>query len=114
MGNSTPVADLMVGTPKGKQFWVDVKGLSSKSAWLVKPKEEHENLFYILVLLSSLAGPGSGRQPDQFYVLTQAKANQLEREYRDAHPTQKTTMPGFNFGAAEPHRDEWDKLPRDI
>jgi len=28
MGNHTPVADLMVGHPDGKQFWVDVKGLA--------------------------------------------------------------------------------------
>jgi hypothetical protein len=114
MGNSTPVADLMAGTPKGKQFWVDVKGLASKSDWLVKPKEPHENLFYILAFLSPLAGPQSVRQPDQFYVLTQTEANQLEREFRAAHPNMKTTMPGFKFRSAEPHRDKWDKLPRDI
>lgn len=30
MGNHTPNADLMVGTPSGKQFWVDVKGRSAK------------------------------------------------------------------------------------
>ena|ERR1700722_17183786 len=94
MGNCTPVADLMVGTPKGKQFWVDVKGLASKSDWLVKPKAPHDNLFYILAFLSPLAEPGSMRQPDQFYVLTQIEANQLERDFRGAHPNMKSTMPG--------------------
>jgi hypothetical protein len=112
MGNSTPVADLMVGTLSGKQFWVDVKGLSSKTDWLVKPKTPHENLFYILVLLSPLAEPGH-REPDQFYVLTQAEANRLEEEYRTARPGNKTTIPGFRYPSAAPYRDQWDKLPRD-
>jgi hypothetical protein len=103
----------MVGTRQGRQFWVDVKGLSSRNAWLVKPKAAHHNLFYILVCLSPLAGPGTGREPDQFFVLTQDETNRLERDYRDAHPEQKTTMPGFTFGQALLHRDRWDKLPTD-
>lgn len=111
MGNSTPIADLMVGTPSGAQFWVDVKGLSVKSDWLVKPKAPHKNLFYVLVYLSQLAEAGSERRPDQFYVLTQDEANELERAYREARPNNKTTMAGFRFGSAEPHRDRWDKLP---
>jgi hypothetical protein len=113
MGNITPVADLMVGTPEGKQFWVDVKGLASRTDWLVKPKAPHASLFYILVALSPLVEPGSSREPDQFYVLTQDEANQLEREYREARPGRKTTMPGFKFNAPRDHRDRWDKLPAD-
>jgi hypothetical protein len=31
MGNHTPDADLMVGAPSYRQFWIDVKGLSSKA-----------------------------------------------------------------------------------
>jgi hypothetical protein len=52
MGNSTPIADLMVGTLSGEQFWVDVKGLSGKAAWLVKPKPDRHNLYYVLMLLA--------------------------------------------------------------
>lgn len=111
MGNSTPIADLMVGTPDGEQFWIDVKGLSVKSDWLVNPKASHKNLFYILVYLSPLAEPGTERLPDQFYILSQQEANDLEQAYRDARPGNKTTMKGFRFASAEPHRDRWDKLP---
>jgi hypothetical protein len=112
MGNNTPIADLMAGTPSGEQFWVDVKGLSVKSDWLVKPKTSHKNLFYVLVYLSPLAEHGKPRQPDQFYVLTQDEANGLEQAHRADRPNNKTTMPGFKFLSAEPHRDRWDKLPR--
>jgi hypothetical protein len=51
----------MVGTPSGKQFWVDVKGQSARNNWLVKPKQVHESLFYVLVLLSPLAKPSQPR-----------------------------------------------------
>ena len=54
-GNNTPIADLMVGSPSSKLFWVDVKGLSAKNAWLITPKESRDDLFYVLVLLSRLA-----------------------------------------------------------
>jgi hypothetical protein len=50
-GNNTPVADLMVGSPSSKLFWVDVKGLSSKNIWVVSPKDSREELFYVLMLL---------------------------------------------------------------
>ena len=49
MGNHTPIADLMVGAPGGKQFWVDVKGLSSKNSWLVTEKPDHISSHYVLV-----------------------------------------------------------------
>ena len=112
LGYNTPVADLMVGTPSGDQFWVDVKGLASRTDWLLKPKVQRKNLFYVLVYLSPIAEPGKARQPDQFFVLTQAEANDLERRYRSNRPKNKTTMPGFLFSSAEAHRDRWDKLPR--
>jgi hypothetical protein len=52
MGNTTPMADLMVAhLEHGVQFLVNVKGLSSKSSWLVETpgKLTIDNLYYILV-----------------------------------------------------------------
>src|ERR1700722_14229740 len=78
-GNNTPIADLMVGSPSSKLFWVDVKGLSGKNAWLITPQEPRDDLFYILVLLSRLAEKPKERVADRFFILTQAEANKLER-----------------------------------
>jgi hypothetical protein len=102
----------MVGTRDGRQFWVDVKGLSTKSDWLLKPKPAHLNLYYVLVFLSPLAGPDSRREADQFYVLTQNEANRLEEKYRQDRPGRKHTMSGFLFSAPRDFRDKWEKLPR--
>src|SRR5689334_12260291 len=68
MGNSTPVADLMVGNPvNGDQFWVDVKGLQSRTAWWGKPKPKRPNLYYALVIV------GADRNNDMFFILTQTE-----------------------------------------
>lgn len=111
-GNNTPVADLMVGSPSSELFWVDVKGLSSKNAWLITPKSPREELFYVLVLLSPLVEHPKHRIADRFFILTQAEVNNLEAAYRQSHPNDKGAIPGFAFADAAEHEDRWDKLPR--
>src|SRR5208283_3881555 len=71
MGNYTPTADLMVGTQAGKQFWIDVKGLSRNNAWLINRKADRLNLFYVLVRV------GDTRDDDRFFILRQAEMNTL-------------------------------------
>ena len=111
-GNNTPFADLMVGSPESKLFWVDVKGLSAKNIWLVTPKEDRQDLFYILVLLAPLVERPRNREPDRFFILTQSEVNELEAAYLKAHPHDKGLMRGFSFAAPAAHEDQWDKLPR--
>jgi hypothetical protein len=109
MGNHTPTADLMVGVPQtGLQFWVDVKGLASNNAWLIKPKPEHLNLFYILVRVAE------NRKDDRFFILSQSEMNQLldkaraEREARNS--TDKTE--GFRFTYPQDYESHWASLPQ--
>ena len=111
MGNNTPVADLMVGASSGKMFWVDVKGLAQKSPWLLRPKANRPDLYYILVYLTPLANQPNVRQPDRFFVLTQPEANTLVSNYAKAHPGDKGTMPGFGFNDPRAAEDAWHKLP---
>jgi hypothetical protein len=105
MGNHTPTADLMVGVPEsGLQFWVDVKGLSSNNAWLVKQKPDHLNLFYSLVRV------GDDRGSDRFFILDQAQLNPLLERSRLAHPNDPTS--GFGWSYPAPFEDRWDTLPK--
>jgi hypothetical protein len=111
-GNNTPVADLMVGSPSSKLFWVDVKGLSQKNSWMLTPKQPRDDLFYVLVLLSPLAEKSKKREADQFFILTQLEANEIEAAYLKAHPNDKGLARGFPFSSPSAHEDLWDKLPR--
>jgi hypothetical protein len=110
MGNHTPLSDLMVGSPRGKKFWIDVKGQSAKAAWLVRTKESHPNLFYLLVYAPPVER-GRKKGADQYFVLTQAQTNRLVRRYARTHPKTKGTMPGFNWTHALPFENKWSSLP---
>jgi len=122
-GNYTPMADLMVGAPDGELFWVDVKGLAKRppkkklrpnrpvreNDWLVKPKPVRESLFYILVLLSP-----TKREPDRFFILTQADTIDEVKDYRATHPHAKKALPTLEFNSIVKegkYEDRWDKLP---
>jgi hypothetical protein len=112
MGNNTRDADLIVGTPRGKPFWIDVKGQSSKQAWQISPKtSEIPNLFYVLVYLSPLVSDVEARCPDSFFILSQADVKRLSAEYLKAHPGDKNKVPGFGFNDPHEFRNAWEKLP---
>jgi hypothetical protein len=106
MGNNTPIADLMVGTFNGTSFWVDVKGLSSKTAWLARRKATCSELYYILVYLSPIA------KADRFFILTQTDAGALLDQYAVAHPNDKGKLTGFGFKGPDAFENAWDKLPK--
>lgn len=103
MGDTTPVADMMVGHPAtGDQFWVDVKGLRSKNSWWGRKKEQRSNLFYVLVLV------GLHRNQDRFFVLSQREFNTLADEYKAAHPS---SLGGFGWNEPLQFEGQWGKLP---
>ena len=105
MGNHTPQADLMVGRLSSSvQFWVDVKGLSSNSPWLIKPKAPLKNLFYVLTRVGAL------REEDRFFVLSQSETNKLIGVNHAAHPADQTN--GFGWKAPHKYEGKWDRLPR--
>jgi hypothetical protein len=95
LGNH-PIIDLMVVSPKGAQFLLDVKGLWQRAPWLVKRKDITHGLYYVLAYVP----PG---QPNQFFIMSQTTANALIRD----HPTASD----IQWVAAEQHRERWGVLP---
>jgi hypothetical protein len=95
LGNH-PIIDLMVVSPMGEQFLVDVKGLWQRAPWLVKRKVCTPGLYYVLAYVP----PG---KPNQFFIMNQATANGLIRD----HPT----AADIQWTAAEQYLDRWDILP---
>ncbi len=106
-GHNTPVADLMVVSPKNKKmFLVDVKGLYRKNPWLIKRKTLRKNLFYILAYVPA-------DEPNQFFVVPQRRAlafiqNELTRLKR----SNDYPVTGFVWKLALEYKDAWDLLPK--
>jgi hypothetical protein len=112
MGNH-PIVDLMVISPKGKSFQIDVKGLYKPSFWLVKPKEPRDELFYVFAHVP--AG-----YPNEFFVMTQRQVNKAIQANWDNFCTKhgrplsdisENRMPGVEWKLAKKYVDKWDALP---
>ena len=67
-----PILDLMVVSPNGKSFLVDVKGLYRNNSWPIKRKAESPSLYYVLVYIPP-------EQPNEFFVMSQEQAHALIR-----------------------------------
>jgi hypothetical protein len=106
MGN-TPIADLTVGRPDGTSlFWVDVKGLGSNNAWLIRRRAALETIFYVLVRVGAL------RVDDQFFVLSHQQVNDLlDQQRRRDESRGVRPVDGFLWTAPAPFKDNWRILP---
>jgi hypothetical protein len=106
MGNTTPLADLMVVSPKTrKMFLVDVKGLYRKNPWIVKRKSSWEQLFYVFAYVPT-------GEPNRFFVMTQGQANQfVQGELARLNRPDDYPMTGIHWNLTLPHEDAWSVLP---
>jgi hypothetical protein len=113
MGNH-PVTDLMVVSPKGEQFLVDVKGLYKPNFWPVRPKKAPGKLFYVLALV-----PKDSR--NRFFILRQDQADEgiridseHARELRKAKGLsgEPREFPGIRWKFAERFEDDWESFPQ--
>jgi hypothetical protein len=111
-----PQIDLMVRSPNGESFDVDVKGLYKKNYFLLNPTQEVRNkLFYVLAYV-----PEGGK--NEFFVLSQADAYRevrqdievaRERQIAKGGTGDKAgAMPGIGWEAAQRYKDLWkETLP---
>ena len=107
LGNAQ-TTDLMVISQSGKQFKVDVKGLSRINFWLVKRRQEND-LYYILVYL-----PEDGKPPRFFVMTSEEVANEIEQHKMSVEAkgrVYKKFSEGFNWSVAFKYENKWDKLP---
>jgi hypothetical protein len=106
MGNSTPLADLMVVSPRNKtMFLVDVKGLYKKNPWVIKIKKPRDNLFYALAFVPDVG-------PNRYFILTQSQiCEYVETELRRLGRSNDYPMTGILWKQAELHENLWEVLP---
>jgi hypothetical protein len=114
MGNH-PIVDLMVSSPTGRLFSIDVKGLYKKNFWGVRKREKTPGLFYIFAFVPD-------NEPNQFYILTQNQVNdEIEKEFERSRLRAKAKnkngekaelFPGVGWKFVSDYPDKWDVLPK--
>jgi hypothetical protein len=113
MGNH-PMVDLMVSSPTGAPFYVDVKGLYKKNFWGVRKRDPKPHLFYIFAFVPDT-------EPNQFFILTQSQVNEeIEKGFARARARAKAKnksdgkaelFPGLEWKFVS-RFDKWDILPK--
>lgn len=113
MGNH-PTKDIMVSSPKGESFGVDVKGLYKRNFWAIRPKPERTDIYYIFAFVPD-------QNQNRYFVLTQAQVNegiQEDRERAREAAVRKgrsadaaVEFPGVQWVYAERFEGCWEQLP---
>jgi hypothetical protein len=113
MGNH-PTKDIMVSSPSGTSFGIDVKGLYKRNFWAVRKKPERGDIFYVFAFVPNEAS-------NRYFVLSQAEVNLgIDKEFAKARnaaivkgleATWVEKFPGIAWAYAEAFEDGWHRLP---
>ncbi len=105
-------ADLLVISPEGKHYRVDVKGLSAPNFWLIRHRAPEDDLYFILVHVKKNFGA------PEYYILSSTKMfdeiEQFIALVKSKGHTPSTMDEGISFGQAEKYKDRWENLPDSI
>jgi len=100
LGN-TLTSDLVVASPKGTHFKVQVKGFSSQTSWLVQNlNKENKDLFWILV--SILEG-----EPARFFILNN---QEIKKRWRAVEDTDDKAPSGLLSKYVDRFENCWETL----
>ena len=108
------MVDLMVVSPSGTPFLIDVKGLYKENYWAVSEKPERLSLYYIFAFMPDDA-------PNQYFIADQCTVNHLVRSHIEeiraarlekGHSIEKVErFPGIRWTTMKDFRDRWGTLP---
>jgi hypothetical protein len=107
-GNA-PVSDLLVQSPSGNHFTVDVKGQSTKNFWLTQPRPSNPDHYFILVYL-----PKDYEKP-KYFIISSDELMRKREEYKNRviHKGRyRDDLGGINWSTAFDYEDKWDSLPK--
>jgi hypothetical protein len=107
-GNAA-VTDLLVQSPNGVKFTVDVKGQSTRSFWIIQRRPKDPEHYFVLVYLPpQLAAP-------RYFVVSCDDLMRKRGEYEKASKRRgkyRDDLGGMNWTTAYEYEDKWDALPK--
>lgn len=102
LGNA-PTSDLLVYSPKGKSFRVQVKGLSSHTSWLVQNVDKKDkDLVWILVRIPE-------GESARFFILNN---REMKKGWRTADDPRDTAPSGLLSSYVDRFENKWKTLPK--
>jgi hypothetical protein len=102
-------ADLLVESPTGHRFSVDVKGLSTHNWWLTRERDDHPD-YYILVHV-----PEPSKSPEYFLLTGAEMAAEMDLVKQSALAKGQVWTgrgSGILWSTGTKYGDRWKVLPR--
>lgn len=120
LGNH-PAVDLMVQSPGGTQFSVDVKGLHERNFWPVKAKRPQDHLYYVFAFVPWQINSKPAQNENRFYVIPQGEVNAALKKKNEADRKRALAkgksaesadkFPCLPFELGKQWENKWEVLP---
>lgn len=102
-----PTVDMLVVSPKGETFGIDVKGQRTKNFWRFRDREPKDNMYYAFIYVPEEGEP-------RVFIMDSKTAMLKWHEYKDRileKGTAKHDIWGLNWTTPHPFEDRYDMLP---
>lgn len=102
-----PTVDLLVVSPSGKHFGIDVKGQRTKNFWRFNERAPNQEFYFGFVYVPEEGNP-------QVFIMDSKTTMQLWREYKEnaiARGSGEDNIWGLRWTQPHPYEDKYDLLP---
>ncbi len=102
-----PTYDMLVVSPLGKHFGIEVKGQSTKNFWRFNDRAPHSEMYYAFVFVPQDGTP-------RVFVMDSATTMKLWKEYKDnaiKKGAKEDNIWGLNWTQPHPFENRYDMLP---
>jgi hypothetical protein len=103
-----PAYDMLVVSPSGKHFGIEVKGQRTKSFWRFDDREPHTEMYYAFVFVPVEGTP-------RVFIMDSEKVMELWRDYKNtslARGVKEDNIWGLNWTVPYPFENRYDLLPK--
>lgn len=103
-----PAYDMLVVSPSGKHFGIEVKGQRTKNFWRFNERTPHPEMYYAFVFVPQDGTP-------RVFVMNSTITMQLWKEYKDRaikKGVKEDSIWGLNWTQPHSFEDRYDILPQ--
>lgn len=103
-----PTYDMLVVSPGGKHFGIEVKGQSTRNFWRFNERSPCPEMFYAFVFVPPEGSP-------RVFIMDSANVMRLWNEYKKRamkRGSSEDGIWGLNWGEPHPFEDQYDLLPK--
>jgi hypothetical protein len=103
-----PTYDMLVVSPMGKHFGIEVKGQSTKNFWRFNDRAPHPEMYYAFVFVPEKGLP-------RVFIMDSKTTMSLWKEYKDKalkRELGENSIWGLNWTQPHPYENRYDMLPK--